>query len=48
MRKISPGFSKMNSDIANLSEQKGYGNKNLDKEETSMYSSLNCSFIVDV
>jgi len=32
----------MKTDSANVSEQKGYGNKNLDKEETYMYSSLNC------
>jgi hypothetical protein len=42
MRKLSPGFTKMKTDIANVAEQKGYGNKNLDKEETYMYSSLNC------
>ena len=32
----------MKTDFANVAEQKGYGNKNLDKEETYMYSSLNC------
>jgi len=42
MRKHSPDFSKMKTNFANLPEQKGYGNKNLDKEETYMYSSLNC------
>jgi hypothetical protein len=32
----------MKTGFANVAEQKGYGNKNLDKEETYMYSSLNC------
>jgi hypothetical protein len=48
MRKNTPGFSKMKSGVANVAEQKGYGNKNLDKEETYMYSSLNCFLIMGV
>jgi hypothetical protein len=46
MRKLSPDFSKMKTNFANVAEQKGYGNKNLDKEETYMYSSLNCILFI--
>jgi hypothetical protein len=46
MKKYSPDFPGYNQIVANVSEQKGYGNKNLDNEETSMYSSLNCFCLV--
>jgi hypothetical protein len=48
MRKLSPDFSKMKTNFANVAEQKGYGNKNLDKKETYMYSSLNCFLLMGV
>jgi hypothetical protein len=46
MKIYSPVFPGLNQIVANVAEQKGYGNKNLDKEATCMYSSLNCFCLV--